>query len=165
MRRRRAVGANVRRKEGSDKVTGRSKYLDDLPFQNLLYARTIRSTIPAGEVADVRFDFDTTGFVIATARDIPGRNVVALIDDDQPSLAGRTMRHPAEPILILAHEDRARLAEAVVQIDYRETTPNYDPEQSAVTFKRISIDKGDITAGFAAADLIVEGEYRTGHQE
>src|SRR5581483_7770726 len=36
---------------------------------------------------------------------------------------------------------------------------------STRAFKRIAIDKGDVDAGFAAADLIVEGEYRTGHQE
>src|SRR5262249_17559525 len=32
-------------------------------------------------------------------------------------------------------------------------------------FKSIAIDKGDIAAGFAAADLVVDGEYRMGHQE
>ena len=40
-------------------MTGRARYIDDLAFPNLLYARTIRSTIPAGEIAGVRFDFDT----------------------------------------------------------------------------------------------------------
>jgi len=34
-----------------------------------------------------------------------------------------------------------------------------------VSFKDILIEKGDIERGFADADLVVEGEYRTGHQE
>ena len=34
---------------------------------------------------------------------------MALIDDDQPCLAERTVRHFAEPILLLAHEDRDTL--------------------------------------------------------
>jgi CO/xanthine dehydrogenase Mo-binding subunit len=165
MPQRRAVGTNVHRKEGVEKVTGRATYLDDLRFSNMLFARTIRSTVPAGDILNVRLDFDTAGFVIVDYRDIPGRNVVALIDDDQPYLAEQTIRHAAEPMLILAHEDRARLMQAAVQVEYRETTPNYDPRRSTVAFKQIAIDKGDLDAGMAAADLIIDGEYRTGLQE
>jgi CO/xanthine dehydrogenase Mo-binding subunit len=90
---------------------------------------------------------------------------VALIDDDQPCLAERHIRHAAEPILLLAHANRERLMAADVQIDYRQATPNYDPAASPTTFKSIAIDKGDVERGFAAADIIVEGEYRVGHQE
>src|SRR5215216_540705 len=101
-----AVGRNVLRKEGVEKVTGAARYIDDIAFSDLLHARTIRSTIPAGEIANIRFNFDTSGFTIVDYRDVPGRNVVALIDEDQPCLAERAIRHVAEPILLLAHEDR-----------------------------------------------------------
>jgi len=164
-RARNAVGRNVRRKEGQDKVSGAARYIDDLAFPGLLYGRTIRATIPCGEIVDVAFDFDTAGFTIVDFRDIPGRNVVALIDDDQPCLAERRIEHYAEPILLLAHADRERLTQAAVRVNYREMRPNYDPHASSHSFKTIAIDKGDIDAGFAAADIVVEGEYRTGHQE
>jgi CO/xanthine dehydrogenase Mo-binding subunit len=162
---RRSVGRNVLRKEGRDKVTGSARYVDDLTFPNLLYARTIRSTIPAGEIIDVRLNFDPKGFVVVDHRDIPGRNIVALIDDDQPCLAERSVRHVAEPVLLLAHEDREALRAADVGITYRPAAPAYDPETSTRVFKQIAIDKGDLDAGFRLADVIVEGEYRTGHQE
>jgi CO/xanthine dehydrogenase Mo-binding subunit len=161
----RSVGRNVLRKEGLDKVTGAARYLDDIAFPGLLYGRTIRSTVAAGEIVAVRPQFDAAGFTIVDHRDIPGRNVVALIDDDQPALAVREIRHVAEPILLLAHEDRDRLSAAHVDIDVRASTPHYDPESSSTIFKSISIAKGHIDAGFAAADVVVEGEYRTGHQE
>jgi CO/xanthine dehydrogenase Mo-binding subunit len=161
----RAVGRNVLRKEGADKVSGRALYIDDLTFPNLLHARTIRSTIPSGEIADGRFAFETDGFTIANHRDIAGKNIVALIDEDQPCLAERIVRHVAEPILLLAHEDRERLRAADVRIAYRETAPNFDPEASTTSFKTIRIDKGDLDRGFAAADVVVDGEYRVGHQE
>src|SRR6476620_8770669 len=122
----REVGRNVLRKDGLEKVTGAAKYIDDLTFPNLLHARTIRSTIPAGEITGVAFNFDKTGFVVVDHRDVPGRNIVALIDDDQPCLAERAVRHVAEPILILAHADRERLRSADVRIDYRPAAPNYD---------------------------------------
>jgi len=162
---RRAVGRNVLRKEGAEKVTGRARYIDDLTFPGLLHGRTIRSTIPRGEISGIHFDFPLDGFTVVDVRDIPGRNVVALIEDDQPCLVERNVRHVAEPILVLIHADRDRLLEANVRIDYREATPVYDPQASPVTFKQIAIDKGDLAQGFSKADVVVEGEYRTGHQE
>src|SRR4051794_35984827 len=162
---RKAVGRNVLRKEGHAKVSGAARYIDDLSFPGLLHARTIRSTIPAGEITNISFNFDTTGFTIVDHRDVPGRNIVALIDDDQPCLAKRMIRHVAEPILIIAHADRDRLSAADIGIDYRTVPPNYDPAASPVTFKSIAIDKGDVDKGFAAANRVVEGEYRVGSQE
>ena len=160
-----SVGRNVPRKDGFDKVTGAARYIDDIAFPNLLHARTIRSTIPCGAVAGIHLDFDAAGFTAVDHRDIPGRNIVALIDDDQPCLAEKTIRHVAEPILLLAHEDRERLLGATVRVDYTAAAANFDPERSTLAFKRVAIDKGDIDAGFAMADVIVEGEYRCGHQE
>jgi CO/xanthine dehydrogenase Mo-binding subunit len=160
-----AVGRNVLRKEGVDKVTGAARYIDDITFPNLLYGRTIRSTIPSGDILDVRLNFKVSEFTVVDHRDVPGRNVVALIDDDQPSLAERVVRHVAEPIVLLAHENRDALLAADVQISYRPALPVYDPAASPVTFKTITIEKGRLDEGFAAADAIVEGEYRAGHQE
>ena len=160
-----SVGRNVLRKDGFDKVTGAARYIDDLSFPHLLHARTIRSTIASGDIRRIAFPFDTSGFTIVDHRDIPGRNVVALIDDDQPCLVERTVRHAAEPIVLLGHEDRERLLTADVEVEYAPSTPIVDPERSPRTFKQIAIEKGDVDEGFAAADLVVEGEYRTGHQE
>ena len=160
-----SVGRNVLRKEGASKASGAAKYIDDLSFPGMLHARTIRSTIPAGEIAAIRFNFDTAGFTIVDFRDVPGRNIVALIEDDQPCLAERAVRHYAEPILLLAHADRETLLAADVQIDYTPSAPAYDPLDSPRVFKKIGIEKGRVEDGFALADVIVEGEYRMGHQE
>ena len=162
----RAVGANVRRKDGDAKVTGDAKYIDDIAFPGMIFGATIRSTIPHGEIAarHVKLPGD---FVVADYHDIPGKNYVALIDPDQPCLAEHIVRHVAEPILLVAHADRHRLIglDQHVSFDYRERAPIYDPEASDTCFKRIAIDKGDLDRGFADADLVFEGEYRTSHQE
>ncbi len=160
-----SVGKNVRRKDGDDKVRGTARYIDDLSFPGMLHGTTIRSTIPCGEITSIRCAFDTSGFVIAGARDVPGRNVIALITDDQPALAQREIRHVAEPVLLLAHESRDALLDARVEIDCVRREPVLDPRQSTTIFKKIRIEKGDAARGFANADTIVEGEYRTGHQE
>ena len=162
-----AVGTSVARKDGIGKATGSTKYADDLHFPGMLHGRTVRSTIPRGRITSIRYDFDTTGFTIVDYRDIPaaGRNIVALIEDDQPFLVETDVRHLAEPIVLLAHADRETLLAANVVIEYAPEQPVLDPEASDIILKALSIDKGNIDAGFAEADLIVEGTYRTGHQE
>jgi CO/xanthine dehydrogenase Mo-binding subunit len=162
----RAVGANVRRKDGDAKVTGAAKYIDDLTFPGMIYGATIRSTIPRGTIASRHISLPDA-FVVADHTDIPGPNYVALIDPDQPCLAVDQIRHVAEPILLIGHADKHALIDVHkrVRIEERAATPNYDPEKSDVCFKKISIDKGQIALGFQISDLVIDGEYRTGHQE
>src|SRR5215213_8288271 len=141
-----SVGKSVSRKDGIGKATGRTRYADDIVLPGMLFGRTVRSTIAHGTVKNIRLGFDPAGFTVADHRDIPGRNVVALIDDDQPFLVERTVNHMAEPILLLAHEDRDALLAAKVEIDYDVAEPLYDPERSTQSFKDIHILKGDVDA-------------------
>src|SRR6185503_19491331 len=102
------------------KATGAARYADDLVFPGMLFGRTIRSTIPCGRIRSIRHDFDPSGFTIVDYHDVPARNVVDLIAQDQPFLVEREVRHMAEPILLLAHEDRSVLNAASVRIEYDE---------------------------------------------
>src|SRR5881296_4487265 len=89
----------MQRREGLAKLTGRERYVDDLPLENFLWGMTVRSPAPRGRIAAVRFaeEVDWSQFVIVDHRDIPGPNVVALIEQDQPVLAGGYVRHVHEP--------------------------------------------------------------------
>jgi CO/xanthine dehydrogenase Mo-binding subunit len=160
-----AVGRSVPRKDAAEKVSGEARYVDDLVVPGMLWGRTVRSTVPRARITAMRLCFDTAGFTVVDHTDVPGRNVVALIEEDQPFLAAGEVRHLAEPILLLAHEDRDTLMAAKVEIDYEPIPPVLDMLASTQALKRLSIDKGDLDAGFAEADLVVEGEYRTGSQE
>lgn len=159
------VGKSVARKDGIGKATGGAKYADDITFPGMIHGRTIRSSIPRGRVKSIELDFDTTGFTIVDYRDIPAKNIVDLIEQDQPFLVETEVRHMAEPILLLAHEDRDKLNAANVVIEYEDETPVFDPEKSTHSFKNIDIVKGDVAKALASADVVVEGTYRTGHQE
>jgi CO/xanthine dehydrogenase Mo-binding subunit len=160
-----AVGRSVPRKDGMGKATGKARYADDLGFPGMLFGRTIRTSISCGRLTGVRLELGGTGFTVVDHRDIPGRNVVALIEDDQPSLVEREIRHVAEPVLLLAHESRDALLAARVALEEEPGEPVYDPEQSPTAFKTILIEKGDLAGGMAAAAHVVAGTYRTGHQE
>lgn len=159
-----AVGQNVKRKDGIGKATGRTKYADDLAFPGMIYGKTIRSTIPSGRITRISHHLGD-GFTVCDHRDIPGRNLVALIVDDQPCLVERDVRHVAEPIALIAHADRDALIAAELEIEYEKTTPVFDPTASTQVLKELLIEKGNLAKGFENADVIVEGTYRTGHQE
>src|ERR1041384_2614205 len=85
------------RREGPEKLTGLAKYADDLVFPGAWYGATIRSTEPHARLLGIELDdgFDWSRVVVVTADDIPGENIVSLIDDDQPVLVpvGGEIRH------------------------------------------------------------------------
>src|SRR5579863_10072020 len=128
------IGKSVPRKEGRDKVTGRSQYVDDMVLPGMLFGATVRSQIPRGRIKKIAFgpEVDWNEFVIVSAKDIPGKNCIALIGDDQPCLASEFVNHPEEPILLLAHPDRHLLPRAVesVSIEYEALPAVFTIEES-----------------------------------
>jgi CO/xanthine dehydrogenase Mo-binding subunit len=175
----RIVGKSVPRLEGRDKVTGASRYVDDMELPGMLYGATVRSRIARGKIKSIGFRpvVNWDEFVVVTAKDIPGKNCIALIGDDQPCLAEELINHPEEPILLLAHSDRNLLAKAVeaVSIEYDPLPPIFTIEESETLseiiwgadniFKSYLIEKGDVESAFKNADYIIEAEYTTGAQE
>ena len=175
----RRVGTNPPRREGPEKLTGRARYLDDIPLPGCLHGVTVRSTVPHGRIKSVRFDpaFPWDECVVVTAKDIPGRNLVTLIETDQPLLADGLVRHREEPIALIAHPDRATAYRALeaVTIEYERLPAALTLDESAALkarifrddncFKSYLIEKGDLSVGFASAEVVVEGEYRVPAQE
>src|SRR5437763_6115059 len=139
-----AVGENVPRKDGIGKAPGKAMYAEDLVFPGMLHGRTIRSTIARGTLRSAKVRGKTPGLIVADYRDVPGRNVCYLIEQDQPFLVEKDIRHQAEPILLLAHKDREVLNAVEVTIDCETLEPLFDPEKSDAVFKYIDIKKGDV---------------------
>lgn len=189
------VGTNVPRVDGAAKVTGEARYVDDLPKRpGELTGATLRSPVPRGLLKGIHLDpaFDWSGVTIVRAEDL-AVNTVAVIVDDQPILAAKTINHTYEPIALLACEDEQKLARAMraVRLDIEPLPEVLDMEASlrgeTVIWgadniqKRYLITKGradraqgearyaeskrDIDAAIGACEVVVEGRYSTGHQE
>jgi CO/xanthine dehydrogenase Mo-binding subunit len=157
------------RREGPAKLTGTALYTDDMVFPGAWYGHTVRSTDPHARLLGIELDpaFDWSRVVVVTAKDVPGANVVSLIADDQPILVEDEIRHQAEPVALLAAADRETLREAKRHVRLRTAPlePVFDPLLATQEFAHFSVSKGDVDAGFAQAELVIEGEYRVGHQE
>ena len=112
-------------------------------------------------------DFEWSRVVVLTAADIPGDNIVTSIKEDMPALADGVIRHHAEPVALLAAPDKATLREAKRRIRLRTEPlePVLDPLASTQQFAAYEIARGDAEGAMAGAALVVEGEYRVGHQE
>jgi CO/xanthine dehydrogenase Mo-binding subunit len=179
MEREHIIGSAAPRKEGRDKVTGKARYIDDITLPNMLYGATVRSKVPRGRIKKITFgtDIPWNEFVIVSAKDIPGKNCIALIENDQPCLASEVVNHPEEPILLLAHPQKHLLPKAVeaVNIEYEPLPAIFniaDSEQLTHVvwgkdniFKTYLIEKGNVDSVWEQAEFIVEGKYFTGAQE
>ena len=175
----RLIGSSLPRTEGYSKVTGQSRYVDDLSFPDMLHGMTVRSSVARGRLRKVHFDpaIPWDEFTIVTSSDIPGRNRIALIADDQPCLAENVINHAEEPIVLLAHRDKQLLEEArravTLEIDPLPAVLDLDNATAKKLiiwgtdniFKTFLVEKGDVDSAFSEAHLIVEGEYHTGAQE
>jgi len=173
------IGRAVPRKEGRSKVTGQALYLDDVRADGMLYGATVRSPVSRGRIRSIEFDpsIEWGKFTVVTAKDIPGRNVVALIVDDQPYLAADAVNHAEEPVVLLAHPDPAKLEDArrkvTIVVDPLPAVSSIDDALSGREvvwgtdnlFKSYTVARGDVEATFAGAPIVVEGEYETGSQE
>ena len=174
-----AIGRAIPRRDGHAKVTGAARYVDDLTLPGMLHGVTVRSPAPRGTIRGISYGdgIPWDEFTIVTANDIPGRNVVALILDDQPYLANTRVNHAEEPILLLAHPDRHLLEEARrrVTIDIDPLPPVFTIDDSLRAdeviwgehniFKSYVVGRGDVDEAMRSASIVVEGEYETGAQE
>jgi CO/xanthine dehydrogenase Mo-binding subunit len=169
----------VPRKEGARKVTDQAQYVDDLQFPGMIYGATVRNPARRGKIRGIAFESGVPWdeFTVVTAKDVPGKNYVVLILNDQPFLADEITAHGEEAVVLIAHPDRYLVEEArrLVRIDV-EALPCIDSLEESIAKKEIIwgddnilksylMNKGDVDRGFAEADIIVEGEYETGSQE
>ncbi|MEM1268170.1 MAG: molybdopterin cofactor-binding domain-containing protein, partial [Pseudomonadota bacterium] len=170
-------------------VTGRTRYYDDHLFDGLLHMRCVRSPHHNARIRSIDTSAaERMAGVVRLVRpaDVP-HNINTLLSligfgrDDEPLLQPERCAYKGEPILaIIAETERAaREACDAVRVDWEvlphvldveaallPDAPVVNPEYPNNTFDyhdRYDHQKlrfGDIDAGFAAADHIVEGEYQ-----
>lgn len=172
-------GQSVSRVDALGKAAGATRYVRDLVAPDAWFGAAIRSPVAAGHVRGLRVDpeFDLTSVVLVEPHEIPGENTIAFIQRDMPCLASATVQYMGEPVALVAAPDRHTLAAALEAItaDIEPATPFVGIDAVAQAMRHepaslhdlyaLTIAKGDVAAGLAAADVVVEGEYITAPQE
>jgi nicotinate dehydrogenase large molybdopterin subunit len=184
----RIVGESPAHHDFVDKVKGSLLYAADWRLPGMLHGKVVRSLVPSARIAGV----DTSAAralpgvaAVLTAGDVPYNQVVVRasgrpgeLSIAQPVLAADRVRYAGEPIALIAAADPeiADAAADLVDVEYEDMPGVFDPEAALApgaplvhdegnTLVSWHIGRGDVAAGLAAAEVVVEGEYRTQHVE
>ena len=169
-----SVGQRLRRPDAPDKVKGTALYVDDLAFAGTLQGGVLRS--PHAHARIAHLDVTQARLIpgvraVLAAPDIPGQNVIPLIQADWPVLANEFVRHVGEPVALVAAEDQKALRQALaaIVVDYEPRTPMLDMEEALRAGEVLThwrVRRGEAAAALSRSDLVVvEGTYRTPYQE
>jgi CO/xanthine dehydrogenase Mo-binding subunit len=175
----------IPRLDGPDKVTGAALFPADLARADFLHALIVFTDQPHARLLSLDIDaaLATPGVIdVVTAADIP-QNEYGLVIRDQPVLigVGDISRWEADQLCVVVAESVAAAREGaeaiVVAWEERPVLADIDaaleskimlhPENGLDTnaYVHLRIRKGDIDAGWATADVIVEGTYELPYQE
>jgi CO/xanthine dehydrogenase Mo-binding subunit len=165
------IGDSPPRPDGFAKVSGAALYVDDLRLPGMWHGATVRSPHPHARIRSIRFDPAAApeGAICVTAADLPGPNGIQLLDDGWPILADGFALHVAEPVALVAAPTRlaARQALAAVAVEYEPLAPVLTLEAAAALppLHELRLESGDVEAALTGAEHVIEGTWRTGHQE
>jgi len=173
----RVIGTSVPKRDGADKVTGRTRFLHDLELPRLAHGKILRSRHPHARL--VRIDTRRAARLPGVLAVITGAEVEQRpfgFAHDQLALKVGTVRCVRDEIAAVAAESAA-IAEAaleLIDVEYAELPAVFDPEAAArpgaplvhaeratnLTDLRYQFSHGDVDAAFAEAAVVVDGEYR-----
>ena len=187
------IGAEHTRVDAKGKVTGETPYPDDLHHDNALYGKVVFSGQPHARMVsmDTRAAVaDPEVLAVYTAADVPV-NEYGLTMYDQPVLVGLdatgradvasdVSRWEADQIAFVVAEspEAAQRGAAAINVEWEQLPILRDidealggkhllhPEQGeSNNYYTYRIRKGDMDAGWEAAEVIIEGTYEVPHQE
>jgi CO/xanthine dehydrogenase Mo-binding subunit len=160
-------------------VSGKLKYAGDMTMPGMLHVQVLRSPHPHARIVSI----DTSAAEamagvegVITCADVPGEDGFGVFVNDQPIMARGKVRYVGEAVAAVAAEDlvTARRALAAIEVVYEPLPAVFDAHEAMradapvvhdyapdnVT-KHIPIRVGDVEAGFAAADLVIEETFST----
>jgi xanthine dehydrogenase molybdenum-binding subunit len=173
------VGRTHVRPDAIEKVDGRALYTDDLTFPGMLYAKVRRAMLPHAILSrlDVGEARSLPGVAaVLTAGDIPGEHNHGLVVYDWPVMVGvgERIRYVGDALAVVAAEtqDIADQAAALVEAEFDHQPVISDPVEarradvpqihaSGNLLKHIKVRKGQMEAGFAESQVILEHTFHT----
>ena len=182
------VGKSVPRRDGMGHVTGKTVFVNDIRFPDMIYLKMVRSPVPHAKILNVDFSAaeKVPGYVRAlTHEDVP-KNIYTILTligvgpDEEYVLAEDKVRYIGEPIAaVLAETEEAAMeAAAQVRLELEELPAVFDVEEALKPGAPIlkewgtnyfvyeghhcrRVRFGDVDKGFDEADFIVEDRYQT----
>lgn len=171
------VGKEVVKKDSLDKVLGKTQYVGDLNLPGMLFGGVKRSDLASAKVISVNIDKAKAlpgVAVVLTYKDIPGKNLIGIINKDEPILVEDKVRRYGDALAIVAAESQEILEKAIELIEVeleeiegiftiedalREDSPKIHGDTNVLAKK--TMKRGDVEEAFKQCDVIVEENYYT----
>ena len=156
-------------------VTGKSVYLDDIPVQKgILHAVIFGSPAAHGKI--IHSDFSHASAIegierIITWKDIPGKNQIGGIIEDETLFAEDEVHFQGQPIALIVAKDEHTARKALRHIDIKieESEAIFDPriakQKGHLLIPPRTFKTGDIENTWAKCEYIFRGEVESGGQE
>lgn len=174
----RVVGKRVRKPDAASKVRGHAQFIHDLTVPQMLCGKILYST----EVHARILGIDTSKAealpgvkVVLTGKDLPESARYGLLKDNPPLKKDRVRSIRDEVAAVAALDEvTARKALALIDVKYERLPSVFDVEAALAPGAPVLHDgnrggnliplsgeyrHGDVQAGFAEADVVVEGEF------
>ncbi len=183
-----SVGTSYPRKDGPDKVHGRTRYTDDVHPPGTLHSAFVTSPHAHAEIVSI--DSASAAGSPGICKVVTGADFDILLGiylGDKPPLARGKVRHFGEPVaaVIADSPHHAEAAARLIRVEYKplphvgsvrealdpsapvihermETYAHISamlPEPGSNVANRTKIRKGDIEAGLGASDIIIEQKF------
>src|SRR3989449_6848369 len=146
------IGTPRRRVDGRAKVTGQTKFADDIMLPRMLHCKLLRSPVPHAQI--VRIDSSRAAahpgvHLVLTGRDFSIPYGILPVSQDEHALASDRVRFVGDPVAAVVARDELTAFEALDLIDVEyDPLPSFsDPEESlAISQPRIHEygDQGNI---------------------
>lgn len=170
---------SVPRVDALDKITGKTKYLNDIDFGNeVLYAKIVHSTKARAKILKINIPELPEGYFTVDYKDVPGKNAATMIISDWKPFAEDTVRYIGETILLIVGPDKNIVYDIAekVKIEYQDLEPVLNIEDSKKLlggaiygnnniFISFNAGYGDVDEAFKKAKTIIEETYYTPYQE
>jgi len=172
------IGAPRRRVDGRAKVTGQTRFADDLMLPRMVHCKLLRSTIPHARVVrvDVSRALAHPGVhLVLTGRDFPVSYGILPVSQDEHALAIDRVRFVGDPVAAVVARDELTAFEALdfIDVEYEPLRTFSDPEESLACpepriheygdagniHKLVSLRFGDVDQAFADADRVFEDTF------
>jgi 4-hydroxybenzoyl-CoA reductase subunit alpha len=172
------IGKSRRRVDARAKVTGQTRFADDLSLPRMLHCKLLRSTAPHADI--VRIDVSRAlahpgVHLILTGKDFPISYGILPVSQDEHALAVDRVRFVGDPVAAVIARDELTAFEALDLIDVEYAplatiaTPEDGLEPAASPIhsygdqdnihKIVSLGFGDVEAAFRAADHVFEDTF------
>src|SRR5882672_8570705 len=169
------IGKALRKVDAVAKVTGATRFADDLAFPRMLYCKLLSSTEPHARIVsiDVTAAKQLDGVqAVLTGRDLPIPFGILPVSQDEHALCVERVRFIGDPVAAVAAttEETATAALDLIKVVY-EPLKSFDSAEAAVAdpepqihdyadsgnlHKLINLEFGDVEAAIGEADLVRE---------